>query len=182
MTTFFNVHIFLLNLQRAWIRPKDNQAFNCTPFYLEALTVHGNKLRLFWTKAFPILQLLKWCCWHCSSRNFVTSLIITRDSNLTPKQQLANAIRVMPQSRVYILTFADFQNKSSINIFLFLAAACINFRRINCANFASSRRFWSSGRSRRSAQIRWNTRNIVAWNSIPGSWRSFAILKYWQND
>ncbi len=44
----------------------------------EVLTVHGNELRLFGVKAFPLILLLMLCIWHSSSRyNFFMSLAMT---------------------------------------------------------------------------------------------------------
>ncbi len=70
----------LWNILRLWLQCKASfthqttNSLKCTTFVWEVPTVHGIKLQLFWTKAFPPL--------------FLT---------------MSNVLRVEPQSRVHIL-------------------------------------------------------------------------------
>ena len=52
---YYNFYVYDIFLRKAFIRPVNNQPFDCTTFVLEVLSVHGNELRLFWFKAIPLL-------------------------------------------------------------------------------------------------------------------------------
>ena len=54
LTNTMHLETYSANCE-VFIRPIDNQTFDCTTFVLKVLTVHGYALRLFWAKAFPLL-------------------------------------------------------------------------------------------------------------------------------
>ena len=73
---------------------------------LEVPTVHGNELRLFLAKAYP--QALTISVEHLTKQQKklflrLYDVVFGRDSNLSPSQQPAYALRVKPKSLVLVV-------------------------------------------------------------------------------